>query len=163
MATARLFLKLHQLGWQKGDYNMGEIIRRSDGNPCLIDFSEAEKHNCKNEMEITFNEPEPLFAVPSCFELRDICADAWIFRPGSWPLLCKAQMLNVDTDQRLVTVVINGVKYDYDFERRPGPEEVWEEVKGWIHLNDIDGIERVKQVLAEFEAHVKEREELFGL
>ncbi|KAH9829400.1 uncharacterized protein C8Q71DRAFT_410616 [Rhodofomes roseus] len=79
---------VHLVKGNREDYGPSEIIRRPNGQPCLIDFSKARQHigECRRS-KIRFNTPRWPISQRLCGEILAVTDDADFFTSGMLVLI----------------------------------------------------------------------------
>ncbi|KAH9829396.1 uncharacterized protein C8Q71DRAFT_790960 [Rhodofomes roseus] len=108
-AVIEAYLELHSERIQlvKGgreDYKTRDIIRRSDGTPCLVDFSEACRHiggPCVTS-ELEYSDYKTPHEWPrsdlECGELLAVFGDAWVFVSARLEIRSASMFIHYDKD-----------------------------------------------------------------
>ncbi|KAH9916856.1 uncharacterized protein B0H18DRAFT_1107469 [Fomitopsis serialis] len=138
-ATVRAVEKLHKnAGVSRGsEYEHENVIRRPNGQPCLVDFAHARRgHKCSTEpIDCDYVQAAP---YESCQELEEVAEDAWawVFHKVSVPAL--------------------GISMKYDKDRTA--EQYWSQHKRPVlhrKVPDEEGVAQIEKALKEWEEDLK--------
>ncbi|GBE89710.1 hypothetical protein SCP_1700340 [Sparassis crispa] len=80
--VVNLLRQIHDKGVEHGNFSEENIVIDVEGRPFLIDFSEAEKHECEATMPITIDDIQPMLKDFGCRELFNAAVLAEVWLPG---------------------------------------------------------------------------------
>ncbi|TFY71221.1 hypothetical protein EVG20_g1789 [Dentipellis fragilis] len=81
---------IHDAGVRHFDIRNRNVLDNK-GFPMVIDFGEAEDHECECTMEIVENIPAPFDSQFGCDELHQLCIDLRIWKPGMFQYIWSSQ------------------------------------------------------------------------
>ncbi|KAL6298898.1 hypothetical protein BKA93DRAFT_743304, partial [Sparassis latifolia] len=81
--VVNLLRQIHDKGVEHGNFSEENIVIDVEGRPFLIDFSEAEKHECEATMPITIDDIQPMLKDFGCRELFNAAVLAEVWLPGT--------------------------------------------------------------------------------
>ncbi|KAA1473263.1 hypothetical protein DENSPDRAFT_266491 [Dentipellis sp. KUC8613] len=89
-AFASAMVAIHDAGVRHFDIRNRNVLNNK-GFPVVIDFEEAEDHECERTMEIVENIPAPFDSQFGCDELHQLCIDLRLWKPGMFQYIWSSQ------------------------------------------------------------------------
>ncbi|KAA1473266.1 hypothetical protein DENSPDRAFT_779788 [Dentipellis sp. KUC8613] len=75
-------IAIHEAGVRHFDLRNRNVVNYN-GLPMIIDFGEAEDHECERQMEVEENVAAPIDDFFGCDEIHQLCIDLGIWKPGA--------------------------------------------------------------------------------